>query len=127
MPSVRYVLQHGVHGPAYGTRKDQAVDLFLTHLFAIVAGVWRIENTQTLVHNGVIPPLVGLPECPHRELLRTCVWRFGPTELANLEAAHARADRFSSSLVETYPEKRRVSRFSGYRNTQRSSSRTVRW
>jgi len=85
---LRYFLQHGVHWPMYTTRKYQAVDLFLAHLFAIVAGVGRIENTQTLLHNGLIPPLLGLPEFPHRDTLRTFLWRFSPQALRSLEGAH---------------------------------------
>ena len=94
---LRYFLQHGVPWPAYGSRKYQAVDLFLTHVFAIVAGVGRIENTQTLVHNGLIPPLLGLPEFPHRDTLRTFLWRFDSQALQRLEAAH---DRFRAELFQ---------------------------
>src|SRR6266498_982395 len=56
----------------------------------IVTGIGRIENTQALIHNGLIPPLLGLPEFPHRDTLRSFLWRFGPNELHALVAAHDR-------------------------------------
>ena len=56
----------------------------------MVAGIGRIENAQSLIHNGLIPPLLGLPEFPHRDTLRSFLWRFGPNEFDNLVAAHDR-------------------------------------
>ena len=94
---LRYFLQHGVRWPRYATRKYQPVDLFLAHLFAIVAGIGRIENTQALLHNGLIPPILGLPEFPHRDTLRTFLWRFGAQEVPHLIAAH---DRFRAALFQ---------------------------
>jgi hypothetical protein len=55
-----------------------------------VAGIGRIENAQSLIHNGLIPPLLGLPEFPHRDTLRSFLWRFGLNEFDNLVAAHDR-------------------------------------
>lgn len=94
---LRSCLQHGVRWPRDATRKDQPVDWFLAHLFAIVAGIGRIEHTQALLHNGLIPPLLGLPECPHRDTLRTFLWRFGAQEWPHLIAAH---DRFRAALFQ---------------------------
>jgi hypothetical protein len=54
----------------------------------VVAGIGRIENTQALLHNGLIPPLLGLPNFPHRDTLRSFLWRFGPPTLQSLQAAH---------------------------------------
>lgn len=81
-------LQTYVHWPPYGYRAYHPADLVLAHLFAIVAGIGRIENTQSLIHNGLIPPLLGLPDLPHRDTLRTFLWRFGPAHLRSLQAAH---------------------------------------
>ena len=94
---VRHFLQLYARWPAYPYRDYQPVDLFLAHVVAIVAGIGRIENTQSLIHNGLIPPLLGLPEFPHRDTLRTFLWRFRPAHLASLEAAHdrVRAELFS--------------------------------
>jgi hypothetical protein len=63
---------------------------------SIVAGLGRVENTQCLIHNGLIPPLLGLDDFPHRDTLRTFLLRFGPKPLQSLQAAHdkVRAELF---------------------------------
>lgn len=85
---IRRFLQLYVRWPGYHHRAYHPADLFLAHIFAIVAGIGRIENTQTLMHNGLIPPILGLPEFPHRDTLRTFLWRFNQKHLRGLEAAH---------------------------------------
>jgi hypothetical protein len=87
---LRHFLQLYVRWPNYHHRNYHPSDLFLAHLFAIVAGIGRVENTQSLIHNGLIPPLLGLPEFPHRDTLRSFLWRFGPKEIHSLVAAHDR-------------------------------------
>lgn len=81
-------LQRSVAWPAYHGREYQPVDLFLAHLYAIVAGIGRIEHTKSLIHNGLLPPRLGLPNFPHRETLRTFLWRFDPKHLRSLQTAH---------------------------------------
>jgi hypothetical protein len=76
---LRHFLQLYVRWPDYRHRSYHPADLFLAHLFSMVAGIGRIENAQSLIHNGLIPPLLGLPEFPHRDTLRSFLWRFGPT------------------------------------------------
>ena len=83
--NLRYFLQHQVRWPLYSHRSYHPV-----HLFAIVAGIGRVENTQSLIHNGLIPPLLGLPEFPHRDTLRSFLWRFGSKELRSVVTAHDR-------------------------------------
>jgi len=85
---LRHYLQLHVRWPAYKHRDYHPVDLFLAHVFAIVAGLGRIENTQSLIHNGLIPPLLGLPDFPHRDTLRSFLWRFGNNSLSYLQRAH---------------------------------------
>lgn len=87
---LRHFLQLYVRWPDYHHRSYHPADLFMAHLFAIVAGIGRIENAQSLLHNGLIPPLLGLPDFPHRDTLRSFLWRFGPNELQSLRAAHDR-------------------------------------
>jgi hypothetical protein len=87
---LRRFLQLYVRWPPYSHRAYHPADLLLAHLFAIVAGIGRIENTQALIHNGLIPPLLGLPNFPHRDTLRSFLWRFGPAELRSLQVAHDR-------------------------------------
>ena len=87
---VRHFLQLYARWPAYPYRDYQPVDLFLAHVVAIVAGIGRIENPQSRIHNGLLPPLLGLADFPHRDTLRTFLWRFRPEHLRSLEAAHDR-------------------------------------
>jgi hypothetical protein len=87
---LRHFLQLYVRWPDYHPRDYHPADLFLTHVFAIVTAIGRIENTQSLIHNGLIPPLLGLPDFPHRDTLRSFLWRFGPNEHQSLVAAHNR-------------------------------------
>ena len=89
-------LQTYVRWPPYGYRAYHPADLFLAHLFAIVAGIGRIESIQSLIHNGLIPPLLGLPDLPHRDTLRTFLWRFEPAHLRSLQAAH---DKLRAGLM----------------------------
>jgi Transposase DDE domain group 1 len=85
---IRRFLQIFVHWPDYDHRDYHPADLFLAHVFSIVAGLGRIENTQCLIHNGLIPPLLGLNDFPHRDTLRTFLLRFGSQSLHSLQATH---------------------------------------
>ena len=85
---LRHFLQLYVRWPNYSHRSYHPADLFLAHVFAIVAGIGRIENTQSLTHNGLLPPLLGLPDFPHRDTLRTFLWRFDKRSLRSLQSAH---------------------------------------
>lgn len=60
----------------------------LAHLFSIVAGIGRVENTKTLKLNGLFPHLLGLPDFPHRDTLRQFLWRFDAQTLRDLKATH---------------------------------------
>src|SRR5208337_427171 len=86
--AIRHFLQLTVRWPAYDHRDFHPADLFLAHVFSIVAGLGRVENTQCLVHNGLIPPLLGLSDFPHRDTLRTFLRRFDAAALHSLAAAH---------------------------------------
>src|SRR6266404_5826739 len=86
--AIRHFLQLSVRWPEYDHRDYHPADLFLAHVFSIVAGLGRVENSQCLIHNGLIPPLLGLDDFPHRDTLRTFLRRFGPRPLASLQAAH---------------------------------------
>jgi len=77
-----------VRWPEYDSRGYHPADLFLAHVMSIVTGLGRIENTQCLAHNGLIPPLLGLSDFPHRDTLRTFLLRFRADSLGSLQAAH---------------------------------------
>ena len=84
---LRRFLQRRVNWPVSG-RKYHQVDLFLTHIVAIAAGIGRIENTRSLKHNGLLPSLLGLPEFPHRDTLRTFLLSADAGFLQSLQHAH---------------------------------------
>jgi hypothetical protein len=94
--AIRHFLQLSVRWPEYDPREYHPADLFLAHVFAIVAGLGRVENTQCRIHNGLIPPLLGLNDFPHRDTLRTFLRRFRAPSLRSLQAAHdkVRAELF---------------------------------
>jgi hypothetical protein len=94
---IRRFLQVFVHWPDYGYRGYHPADLFLAHVFSIVAGLGRVENTQCLLHNGLIPPLLGLNDFPHRHTLRSFLRRFDTESLRSLEAAH---DKLRATLFQ---------------------------
>ncbi len=85
---LRRFLQIYVRWPDYNHRAYHPADLFLAHIYSLVIGIGRIENSQSLIHNGLIPPLLGLPEFPHRDTLRTFLWRFDKFHLNSLQTAH---------------------------------------
>lgn len=87
---LRRFLQTYVSWPAYADRKFHPVDLFLTHLYAKVAGLGRVESLKGLKMNGLLPALLGLPEPPHRDTLRTFLWRFSEQDLRQLQRGHDR-------------------------------------
>lgn len=87
--ALRHFLQRHVKW-VYSGRKYHPVDLFLIHIFAIAAGLGRIENTQSLKHNGTLPPLLGLFDFPHRDTLRTFLLTATSNLLESLQRAHDR-------------------------------------
>src|SRR5438094_10413465 len=61
---IRRFLQVLVHWPDYDYRGYHPADLFLAHVFSIVAVLGGVENTQCLLHNGLLPPLLRLDRFP---------------------------------------------------------------
>lgn len=87
--SLRYFLQHRVNWKLiHGNTIYHPVDLFLTYLFAIVAGIGRVENTKSLVSNGLLPSLLGLPNFPHCDTLRSFLWKITPDTFEDIQLAH---------------------------------------
>ncbi|OVE76673.1 hypothetical protein BVX98_05150 [bacterium F11] len=85
---LRRFLQRQSYWPFYKERKFHPVDMFLVHLFSIVAELGKIENTQSLKLNGLFLQLPDPPDFPHRDTLRTFLWRFTHKELQNLQQDH---------------------------------------
>jgi hypothetical protein len=91
---LRRFLQRRVLWPTFG-RKYHQVDLFLTHIVAVAAGIGRIENARSLTHNGLLPSLLGLPEFPHRDTLRTFLLNADADFLRSLQHAHDHLRRWA--------------------------------
>src|SRR5437667_11914132 len=64
---IRRFLQVLVHWPDYDYRGYHPADLFLAPVFSIVAGLGRIENTPSLIHNGLAQPLLGSYDFPNSD------------------------------------------------------------
>ena len=79
-------------------------DLFLTHLYAIVAGIERIQNIRTIVHNGLLPSLLGLTRIPHHDTLRDLLGKITPESFQSLQRAHdkIRAHLFGNIVPPAY-------------------------
>jgi len=95
----RYLLQNYVQWPPYNQKKYCSADLFLAHLFAIVAGIGRIQNIQSLIQNGLLPQLLGLPHLPRKDTLRDFLYRFSYKSLRSLQALH---DRVRQNFLERF-------------------------
>jgi hypothetical protein len=58
------------------------------HLYAIVAGIGRVQNTDSLIQNGLLPGLLGLPDLPQQDTLRDFLKKFNQQSLKSLQSAH---------------------------------------
>lgn len=85
---LRHFLQRHVRWPDYHFRNYHPADIFLTHLFSIVVGIGRVENTQSLYHNGLIPPLLGFTDFPHRDTVREFLRRMEVVHLKSIQSGH---------------------------------------
>ena len=86
--AIRRFLQTFVRWPGCDYRGYHSADLFLAQVSSIVVGLDGIENTRWLIHNGLIPPLLGTNDFTQHNTLRTLLLRFGAESLRSLEAAH---------------------------------------
>lgn len=85
---LRYFLQHYAKWPSIPSKLYHPADLFLTHIYAIVAGIERIQNIRTLVHNGLLPSLLGLARIPHHDTLRDLLGKITPESFQSIQRAH---------------------------------------
>lgn len=85
---LRYFLQHYIKWPNIPSKIYHPADLFLTHLYAIVAGIERIQNIRTLIHNGLLPSLLGLAHIPHHDTLRDLLSKITPDSFQSMQHAH---------------------------------------
>ena len=84
---LRWLLQHYVKIPH---RKADYLpsDLILALLYAIMAGLRRINKTEILQYNGVFLSLLGVPRFPDQSTLRRFLKRLPPKSIRQLVALH---------------------------------------
>src|SRR5207248_8125604 len=93
---IRRFLQVLVRWPDYDYRGYHPADLFLAHVFSIVAGLGRNDNTPCLIHIGLVAQLPGVNVFPHPDMVRTFLLRFAPEYLRNMLAGQ---DKLRSVLL----------------------------
>lgn len=84
---LRHRLQHRLHLPS--RRGDYApADLILALLFAVIAGLRRINKTEVLQYNGTFLSLLGLERFPDQSSLRRFLRRLTPDNIRQLVRLH---------------------------------------
>jgi hypothetical protein len=84
---LRRALQRSVRLPH--RRGDyQPADLLLALLFAVIAGLRRINKTDILQYNGTFLSLLGLAQFPDQSTLRRFLQRLSPTAIRQLVRLH---------------------------------------
>jgi len=63
-------------------------DLILSLLYAIMAGLRRINKTEILQYNGVFLSLIGIPKFPDQSTLRRFLKRLPPKTIRQFVALH---------------------------------------
>lgn len=99
---LRYFLQRYVKWPPIPSKLYHPADLFLTHLYAIVAGIERIQNIRSLIHNGLLPSLLGLARIPHHDTLRDLLGKITPDSFRSLQRAHDEIRNYFFGAVTPY-------------------------
>lgn len=82
------------------TRIWTQTELFLSHVLMVVAGVGRLENSQTLRYNGALARLMGMDTFPTPRALRAFLLTASDPMLCDLQRAH---DRFRTVLFARDP------------------------
>lgn len=74
---LKWLLQHALRpGPRY--RDYHPAEMLRALLYAIIAGLDRINTTQILQYNGAFRRIVGLPRFPNATALRRFLKRLHP-------------------------------------------------
>jgi len=103
--NLRRRLQRSVRLPhAHG--EYQSTDVIMALLFAIIAGLRRLNKTEVLQYNGTFLSLLGLTQFPEQSTLRRFLKRLPPATIRHIVRVHdqLRRDLFalphpSSSLI----------------------------
>ena len=84
---LRRLLQRSIHFPQRNANYLPS-DLLLALLYAIMAGLRRINKTEILQYNGVFLSLLGLSQFPDQSTLRRFLKRLPPKAIRQLVALH---------------------------------------
>ncbi len=84
---LRWLLQHYVKIP-HRKADYPPCNLILALLYAIMAGLRRINKTEILQYNGVFLSLLGVPRFPDQSTLRRFLKRLPPKSIRQLVALH---------------------------------------
>ena len=74
--------------PAPRSRDYQSAELLLALLYAIIAGLDRVNATQVLQYNGAFQRIVGLAQFPNATTLRRVLRRVRPRHIRQLARLH---------------------------------------
>ena len=84
---LRWLIQNFVKVPQRNTDYLPS-DLILALLYAIMAGLRRINKTEILQYNGVFLSLLGIPKFPDQSTLRRFLRRLSPKAIRQLVTLH---------------------------------------
>lgn len=84
----RLLQQHLRPGPRF--RDFQPADMVLAILYAIIAGMDRVNETQILQYNGAFQKVVGLDRFPDQTAIRRFLKRLTPTHIRQIARVHER-------------------------------------
>jgi hypothetical protein len=82
----RLLQQHIRPGPRF--RDFQPADMVLTILYAIIAGMDRVNETQILRYNGAFQKAVGLERFPDETAIRRFLKRLTPNHIRQIARVH---------------------------------------
>ncbi len=84
---LRRRLQRTVHLPSRGAEYP-ATDLILALVFAVIAGLRRLNKTEVLQYNGAFLSLLGLRQFPEQSTLRRFLKRWPPSAIRQMVRVH---------------------------------------
>jgi hypothetical protein len=82
----RLIQQHLRPGPRF--RDFTPADMILAILYAIIAGMDRVNETQILQYNGAFQKIVGLDRFPDQTAIRRFLQRLRPKHIRKIAAVH---------------------------------------
>ena len=85
--NLKWRLQNYVKFPYYH-RRYHPVELILAMIYALIAGIHRLNKTKTLQGNGAFQQIVGLKNFPYSGSLRRFLKRVNPKTIQGINKVH---------------------------------------